>query len=328
MPSPRPSSARYARFAADEAPGRSALYEEWAAGVAGDAGAVRILARIPETHRQPPLVFAVTRLLGAPEAGYASWASWLADNADAVVAEASRRSVQTNEPQRCAALLPALSGVDGPIALLELGASAGLCLFPDRYSYRYRGGRDLDPRGGPSTVVLACDVSGDPPLRLPEIVWRAGIDLAPLDAADPADRRFLTTLVWPGEDGPSGTDRGGTGHRGRRAAAAHRGRRIRPRRAPRRRRPRSRGRDARRDDAGVLPHIPRAGRERLIAAVRALDAVWISIDPPGLHDAWRPAVDRGDVGRVRPRPRRCSARRRRPARRFRGVARGVEPGRR
>ena len=36
---------------------------------------------------------------------------------------------------------------------------------------------------------------------------------------------------------------------------------------------------------GVLPHIPRAGRERLIDdAARRCDAVWITIDPPGLHD--------------------------------------------
>ena len=40
----------------------------------------------------------------------------------------------------------------------------------------------------------------------------------------------------------------------------------------------------------MLPHIPRAGRERLLAALRGLDAVWISIDPPGLHDAWHPPV--------------------------------------
>jgi hypothetical protein len=26
--------------------------------------------------------------------------------------------------------------------------------------------------------------------------------------------------------------------------------------------------------------------------VRALDAVWITIDPPALHDAWQPPVDR------------------------------------
>lgn len=41
----------------------------------------------------------------------------------------------------------------------------------------------------------------------------------------------------------------------------------------------------------MLAHIPRAGRERLIGALSHLDAVWISIDPPGLHEAWRPPVD-------------------------------------
>ena len=123
---------RYGRFARDEAPGRSALYAEWAAGVGADGEVAAILARIPATHRQPPLVFAVTRLLGAPEGPYRDWAAWLLAHADDVVAECSARSLQTNEPLRCAALLPALSGIEGPIALLEVGASAGLCLYPDR----------------------------------------------------------------------------------------------------------------------------------------------------------------------------------------------------
>ncbi|WP_127476200.1 DUF2332 domain-containing protein [Microbacterium sulfonylureivorans] len=282
---------RFARFARDEAPGRSDLYADWAAGVAADADVAAILARIPETRRQPPLVFAVSRMLGAPEAPFAAWSEWMAAHADEVVAEASRRSLQTNEPQRCAALLPALSTVDGPIALLELGASAGLCLFPDRYSYRFRGGPQLDPATGPSRVVLACDVTGDPPLRLPDVVWRAGVDLAPLDPGDPDDRRFLTALVWPGERGraarieaaldiaaadPPVMIAGDASDPAVLRAAA----------------------DLAPADAtlvvttpGVLPHIPRAGRERLIAAVRELDAVWISIDPPGLHKAWDPPVD-------------------------------------
>jgi hypothetical protein len=283
---------RYDRFAREEAPGRSALYADWAAGVAGDAEIAEIFARIPAQRRQPPLVFAVTRLLGAPEAPFREWACWVVAHADEVVAEASRRSLQTNEPQRCAALLPAFSTVDGPIALLELGASAGLCLYPDRYSYRFRGGRDLDPADGPSRVVLECEVTGDPPLRLPDVRWRAGIDLAPLDAADADDRRFLTTLVWPGEQG-----------RAERVEAALDVVAADP--------PLLIAGDASdpavlRDAAalapagttlivttpGVLPHIARAGRERLLAALQALDAVWISIDPPGLHagagdvDAW------------------------------------------
>jgi len=287
---------RYARFARDEAPGRSALYAEWAGGVAADAEVAAILARIPGTRRQPPLVFAVTRMLGAPEETFPVWAAWLRAHADEVVAEASRRRLQTNEPQRCAALLPALATIERPIALLELGASGGLCLFPDRYSYRYRssdGVAVLDPADGPSSVVLECDVTGDPPLRMPRVVWRAGIDLDPLDAADTGDRRFLTSLVWPGEGG-----------RAERIAAAldvaaadpplllagdasdpgvlHAAAALAPA-----------GATLVVTTPGVLPHIPRAGRERLIEAVHALDAVWITIDPPGLHEWWHPPVDAG-----------------------------------
>ncbi|MFE4537493.1 DUF2332 family protein [Streptomyces scopuliridis] len=47
------------------------------------------------------------------------------------------RRTQTNEPGRCATLLPALAALDGPLALIEVGASAGLCLHVDRYSYDY-----------------------------------------------------------------------------------------------------------------------------------------------------------------------------------------------
>lgn len=282
---------RYARFARDEAPGRSALYAEWAAGVAEDPDAAAVLARIPETRRQPPLVFAVTRMLGAPEASFPEWAGWLSAHADAVVAEASVRSLQTNEPQRCAALLPALATIDGPIALLELGASAGLCLFPDRFSYRYSHGVALDPPDGPSRVVLECAVTGDPPLRLPEVVWRAGIDLAPLDAADPHDRRFLTSLVWPGEEGRTDRIQAALDIAAAGAPMLFTGDASDPEVLARAAALAPPAATLVVTTPGVLPHIARAGRERLLTALRTLDAVWISIDPPGLHDAWRPAVD-------------------------------------
>jgi hypothetical protein len=205
--------------------------------------------------------------------------------------ECSARNLQTNEPLRCAALLPALSGIDGPIALLEVGASAGLCLYPDRYSYRYGGGGDIDPREGRSAVVLHSTVTGDPPLRMPDVVWRAGIDLAPLDAADADDRRFLVSLVWPGEEGraarieaaldiaaadPPLLVSGDATERGALAELAG----LAPRSAT-----------LVITTPGVLPHIARAGRERLRANIASLDAVWISIDPPGLHVEGAAPVD-------------------------------------
>ncbi|WP_125131451.1 DUF2332 domain-containing protein [Microbacterium sp. 10M-3C3] len=282
---------RYARFARDEAPSRSPLYAEWAQGVADDPDVAGVLARIPETHRQPPLVFAVSRMLGAPERAYPLWAAWVRTNGAALVAESSRRSIQTNEPLRCAALLPALARIDGPIALLEVGASAGLCLYPDRYSYRYEtsaGERRLDPHDGPSAVVLHSRLEGDPPLRMPEIVWRAGIDLEPRDARDPGDRAWITGLVWPGESGRvervsaaldiAAADPpvlvAGDGADALPALAA---------RAPR-------GATLVVTTPGVLAHVPRARRAAVIAAARAA-GTWITIDAPGLHDAWRALPD-------------------------------------
>lgn len=288
---------RFARFAAEEAPGRSHVYEEWALRVASDDALAAVLARIPAAHRQPPLVFAVTRLLGAP-LDAAEWAAFVFARADDIVAECAARSLQTNEPLRCAALLPALSLIDGPIALLELGASGGLCLYPDRYSYRYAvssgEGMAVDPVDGPSRVVLAAEWDGPPtPLRMPEVVWRAGIDLEPRDPHSDADRTWLTTLVWPGEEGrrerieaaldiaaaaPPLLVSGDAGDAALlRAVAAG---------APR---------EATLvvSTPGVLPYLPRARRDALIAAIREMDARWITLDAPGLHEGWTAPIDRG-----------------------------------
>jgi hypothetical protein len=110
------------------------------------------------------------------------------------------RATQTNEPARCAVLLPLLHRIGGPIALIELGAPAGLCLIPDRYSYAYSDGTAVHPPSGPSDVVIRCRVAaGSLPrdLAVPQIVWRAGVDLNPLDPADPDTAAWLTALVWP-----------------------------------------------------------------------------------------------------------------------------------
>ena len=282
--------ARYERFAASEAPGRSEVYAEWAAGVAGDDDILEILAQLPSPHRQPPVVFAVTRMLGSGEGSYAEWADFVRSHAEQVVTECAARSTQTNEPLRCAPLLLALSQIRGPIALIEIGASAGLCLYPDHYAYRF-GAR---PQLGAGDVVLTSEIHGDidVPTRLPEIVWRAGIDIQPRDARDPKDRAWISGLVWPGET-----------ERARRIDAALDIVAIDPptmiagdasapgvladlvSRAPK--------------DAtvvittpGVLPHIPREQRTRLIETIRDLPARWITIDHSSLHDAWDPAPER------------------------------------
>jgi hypothetical protein len=192
----------YTTFAEVEARGQSAVYFEWAMGVAGDAAIRAMIERMPLQKRQPNLVFAVSRLLGAPVGPYPPFREWLATHFDEVAAEAADRMTQTNEPRRCASLLPALGLIPGPLALLEVGASAGLCLYPDRYSYSYDGAAPLDPADGPSDLLLPSTTTGGVPVpsALPEVVWRAGIDLHPLLVDDANDMLWLETLVWPEQD--------------------------------------------------------------------------------------------------------------------------------
>jgi len=108
-------------------------------------------------------------------------------------------STQTNEPGRCATLLPLFAQLPQPLALVEVGASAGLCLLPDFYAYDYSG-RTIHPNEtGTAPPVFYCSANATTPLpaMMPQIVWRAGLDLNPLDAADSAQVEWLETLVWP-----------------------------------------------------------------------------------------------------------------------------------
>lgn len=114
------------------------------------------------------------------------------------------RTTQTNEPNRAALLRPAFGRVAGayggrPLALLELGTSAGVLLVPDRYAYRYRGpARD---GGYGQGLPLDCDLRGGgwpEPAGVPlALASRTGIDLSPIDAADPAATAWLYACVWP-----------------------------------------------------------------------------------------------------------------------------------
>ncbi|WP_104160935.1 DUF2332 domain-containing protein [Arthrobacter sp. ZGTC212] len=194
----------YERFAEIEARGVSPIYEEWGRGISQDPAVCTLISSLPPIKRQPNLVFAAARLRGAPEQGYGQLRDWLIENWAEVVPVILTRSTQTNEAARCAVLLPVLSRLEGALSLIEAGASAGLCLYPDRYSYRYDvGGRTeaLDPGTGSSDVVVPCRINAAAlPARLPAVVWRAGADLNPLNVNDSDQIEWLEALVWPEHD--------------------------------------------------------------------------------------------------------------------------------
>ncbi len=185
----------YRRFADNEARGRSSLYEALARRVAEDGEILRFLLTLPRIKRQPNLLFAALRLLRGTPVDADDFRRRLFVDAAEVRDLMLRRATQTNEPARCAVLLPALAALPQPLALLEVGASAGLCLLPDRYGYDYGASR-LSPERRPCLRCVAGP--GTPlPASLPQIVWRAGLDLNPLAASDRQDRAWLEALVWP-----------------------------------------------------------------------------------------------------------------------------------
>ena len=194
---------RYRRFAEIEAPSRSALYAAITDAVSRHDTVLDFLAAMPEAKWQPNLLLGVVRYLFGTAETPRDFIRLVLQHREEVASVMVSRTTQTNEPARCATLLPALARLPQPLALLEVGAAAGLCLLPDYYAYEYG-----DLRIAPSVStnvsppVFPCRAGATTPLpqRNIAVAWRAGLDLHPVDLGDDAEVRWLEALVWPGEE--------------------------------------------------------------------------------------------------------------------------------
>ncbi len=106
---------------------------------------------------------------------------------------------QTNETARSAVLYSGFMVIAHktglPLHLYELGASAGLNLISDRYSYTL-GGLQAGAAGAP--LKLAPEWEGAPPPNAKvDILQRSGCDRAPLDVHNPDHCERLVAYVWP-----------------------------------------------------------------------------------------------------------------------------------
>lgn len=172
-------------FATREARGHSVIYEERASQIARDSELIALIDQLPEPKRRPNLLLAAVRFLGGPVEAHEACRAWIINHWECLRATIPQRRAQTNEVGRCAVMLPLLAALPQPLALIEVGASAGLCLYPDRYRYRYD---DRPAFGSPdSPVSLACRTTGPVPGR-----GRPG---QPAGAAD--DRRVDRTHATP-----------------------------------------------------------------------------------------------------------------------------------
>lgn len=209
----------YANWATDVSP----LYERLARGVIDDSALLAIAADASESQPAPQLLLGAVHalLLGGQKHPLADFYPTCTDdpkdddpfphfrefclaNEEAIRDIVASRRVQTNEVGRSVILLPAFEyvarAVDHvPLALIEIGASAGLNLYWDQYRYEYEGYGVYGKPDSPVHIESAVRGDVEPPLpnTLPDVVHRVGVDLNPLDVTDSANAHWLRALVIP-----------------------------------------------------------------------------------------------------------------------------------
>lgn len=204
---------------------QSPLMAHLARVVASDAGLLTIAAAVPPNQPKPNLLFSAVHdlLLAGTDhplaAHYASAGGMLGAEGsdepfrdfclahrDALTATVTTRMVQTQVVKRAVCLLPSFArvytaGGNAPLAMIEVGCSAGLIMQWDRFHYDYGDGITW---GDPMAEVSLSTVVRDGPLpALPPaipVVWRRGVDLNPLDPSDPREMRWLQALTWPEDE--------------------------------------------------------------------------------------------------------------------------------
>ena len=203
-------------FADTQCRGYSPLYEAVTRAVAGDEELLGIVRAAPPAAHLPPALLAAVhyQLLD----GFAHpLADVYAGRSDAdpvplfrdvcrrrraeIDALLATRHIQTNDCGRSAVIGPGLTWLAArlgePLALVDVGASAGLNLLCDRYRLDYGDRGATGPADSP--VVVRCHVEGAAPIApwLPRIVARVGVDREPVDLTRPEDVRWLLACVWP-----------------------------------------------------------------------------------------------------------------------------------
>jgi hypothetical protein len=214
----------FRHFAETECRGSSALYEHLALSTAEDEKLLALAAYSSQGQPVPNLFFAAVHYLllqkpsgplaqfypsltdnaYAPDSAYSAFREFCLRNADALTYLLMTRRVQTNEVRRSTYLFLVFSIISRlidprPLALIEIGTSAGLNLLCDKYQYRYGA---YGPFGDRQSVVqLQCTFRGSKqpalPQRIPNVVHRTGLDLNPIDVKDDDQVLWLHALVWP-----------------------------------------------------------------------------------------------------------------------------------
>ncbi|HEY0300102.1 MAG TPA: DUF2332 domain-containing protein [Rhizomicrobium sp.] len=193
------------------------LLDGWHGRPTPDALSLRVMGAV---HRlvldgaAPELAAHYPSAGGVPQ-GEATWRVFrnlVARRLD-VLRPALDRQVQTNEVRRSAALLSGFLTVAArtglPLRIREIGSSAGLNLFWDRYRYALPAcASETPPDDDAPAQYFWGDVAAPVVIRsgwhgaadvlsgTAAVASRAGCDLSPIDVTDPRQARTLESFVW------------------------------------------------------------------------------------------------------------------------------------
>lgn len=212
------------RFANPELGRTSPLYAKLASEIADSRDILSLVSEVDRTQQISELLFAAVHylLLGgidhpladfypdlvsqprSHDRAFPYFRDFCFDYQTEIEYLITTQRIQTNEVLRCTGLLPAFQRVakqigKQPLCMVELGASAGLNMLWDHYSYHYGHAGHTGARR--STVQLDCMLRGNfqPPISgdMPPTNTRIGIDLNPIDVHDETSTRWLRALIWP-----------------------------------------------------------------------------------------------------------------------------------
>lgn len=220
-------SAQFRRFADEDCP-EDPLYQALCRQLAARPALLALMDEAPPEQARPNLYLAAlqARVMAFPQSALAAYfpsvggrrppdeglvdslTGFVGEHEAALRALLRHRATQTNEIGRCALLWPALqhmarAGGRRRLALFDFGCSAGLNLGVDAYRYRYLApdGRAVDAGAAadPSVPLISCRWQGVLPRAEAgfELALRQGVDLSPLQAAEPDDARWLLACLWP-----------------------------------------------------------------------------------------------------------------------------------
>lgn len=220
-----PLSPAFLQFSESECAGSSELYYHLSLAIAGDHELLKLAEAARPGQPVPNLFFGAIHFLlhsfrnqplgmfypglatdavGRPDNAFPAFRDFALSHRGSIADLLSSRLVQTNEVRRCAYLFPAMvyaarSLGARPLALIEIGTSAGLNLLWDKYSYCYG---ERSGFGFPeSPVSIRSEFRGEIPGFLselpPRVSHRIGVDLNIVDTSIPDEAAWLRALVWP-----------------------------------------------------------------------------------------------------------------------------------